>query len=306
MRRAIGLLGVLAVVVLVRTDALLGQSYNQVDFSSQANWTWAGYENAANLPNGIFLPGARTGETTLGGIPFNIKSNSAGYQAWNAYVENTGYGQESITMNVNVFGVTNVYTLINSFWGAPVPNSYASLIFTGANGATYTKSFIGDVDTRDYNDGPSVNGTTTTNVFSGTDINGITGVLDMQNIALPSVFANQTLTSIELIDNGTPGVERAILDGVTVETNSTPEPSSFVAWAGLAAMGAACLCMATAAGTESCELERQEVPVSLPQLVELKQKPRQSDLIPPIRHYYRRWSQHRAQARRKHGLDRKK
>jgi hypothetical protein len=222
----IGLSGVLAVALVVRTDALLGQDYNQVDFSSQANWTWAGYDSIPGL-SGVFLPGAPTGVTTLGGIPFDIKSNDAGYQAWNSYLAtNEGSGQVSITMNVDIYSATNVYTLINSFWGAPGPSSYASLILTDANGDTYTKSFIGDVDTRDYNGINPINGTTTTNVFSGTDINGITGVLDMQNIALPSAFANQTLRSIELVDNGAPGVERAILDGVTVET--TPEPGTFV------------------------------------------------------------------------------
>lgn len=58
------------------------------------------------------------------------------------------------------------------------------------------------------------------------DIGGVTGYLDMQDIELPSAFADQTLTSIELVDNGAPGLQRAILDGATVE--SVPEPSSIV------------------------------------------------------------------------------
>ncbi len=225
MRNVIGLLGVLAVEHFIPADALSGDIYEQVDFSSQANWTWAGYESVPDQPSGVFLPGAPTGVTTLGGIPFDIKSNGGGYQAWNSYVAaNEGSGQVSLTMNVDIYGATNVYTLINTFWGGP--GSYASLILTDANGDTYTKSFVGYVDTRDVEGNNSFNGTTTTNVFSGTYIDGVTGVLDMQNIALPSAFANQTLTTIELIDNGAPGVERAVLDGVTVET--TPEPSTLV------------------------------------------------------------------------------
>lgn len=102
---------------------------------------------------------------TLGGVPFNIRSNNAGYQAWNAYLaSDEGDGQVSLTMNVDDYGATNVYTLINTFWGPPGPDAYASLIFTGTGGATYTKPLIGMDDIRDYNDGPTINGTTTINV----------------------------------------------------------------------------------------------------------------------------------------------
>ena len=118
---------------------------------------------------------------------------------------NGGSGQETLSIDVNVYGVTNVYTLINTFYG--VSGTYASLVFTGSNGASYTKDLYGNIDIRDYNAGAhwwasTINGTTTTNVFTGTDIWGYPGVLDMQNITLPSEFANQTLTSIQLIDNG--------------------------------------------------------------------------------------------------------
>ena len=214
------------VVMVFASGGAWGQDYNQVDFSSQANWTWAGFENAPTLPVGVFLPGAPTGMTTLGGVPFDIKSNNSGYQAWNAYLAaNEGTGQVSLTTNVNVYGVTNVYTLINTFWGPPGPDAYTSLIFTGSDGATYTKPLIGLDDIRDYNGTAPFNGTTTVNVFSGPDIGGITGVLDMQRITLPPAFANQTLTTIELVDNGARGLSRAILDGVTVQT---PEPSTVV------------------------------------------------------------------------------
>jgi hypothetical protein len=239
MTRQIVALSVALLAIVVRTAPLLGQEYDQVDFSSQANWTWAGIENLG-FPNGVFLPGAPTGVTTLGGIPFDIRSNNASDQAWNADIANTGSGQVSITMNVNVYGVTNVYTLINTFAGQPGPNSYASLIFTGAGGASYTKSLIGNIDIRDYNHGGGwtdfINGTTTTNVFRDTDIYDNPGVLDMQNIALPSAFASQTLTTIELVDNGGLGIQRVILDGVTVASSPTPETST-LALLGVGAAG---------------------------------------------------------------------
>jgi PEP-CTERM motif len=101
--------------------------------------------------------------------------------------------------------------------------------------------FVSNVDIRDYNnDGwtDTINGTTTTNVFNdSTDNWGMAGRLDMQQISLPSSFADQTLTSIELIDNGGPSTQRVVLDGVTVQTASVPEPSSIILL-GIVAAGA--------------------------------------------------------------------
>ncbi len=151
-----------------------------------------------------------------------------------------GNGTVSITMNTNAYGVTDVYTLINSWKGQAGPASYASLVFTGTGGASYTYNLIGNVDIRDYNnDGwtDTINGTTTTNVFNvGTDNWGMAGRLDMQQIALPSSFADQTLTSIELIDSGSAATQRVVLDGVTLQTAAVPEPSSLI----LLGIAAAC------------------------------------------------------------------
>jgi hypothetical protein len=203
------------------------QTFYPVDFSSQANFSWSG----TYVPGwGICIPDAPTGPVTLGGIPFNIASNGAGNQAWNAAIaaggttgSNDPGGMESTTINVNVHGATNVYTLINTWIGQPGPDSYAWLTFIGSGGATYTKYLVGNVDIRDYNGAAftdSINGTTTTNVFSSGNQR-----LDMQNVALPPAFATQTLTTIELVDDGGPGLQRTILDGVTV-TSPTPEPST--------------------------------------------------------------------------------
>jgi hypothetical protein len=231
MRGAIGVFVGVAVALVAQTDTVLGEVFDQVAFSSQANWTWAGVESIPGQPSGVTLPGAPTGLTTLGGIPFNIRSNTEGKEAWNAYIAtNGGSGQASITMNVNVYGVTNVYTLINTFCGQGGPNSYASLTFTGSGGATYTKALVGDDDIRDYNESGwtnSINGIMTVNVFSvAQDVWGGPGRLDMQNIALPSAFASQTLTTIQLVDNGDNFFQRVILDGVTVA--AVPEPSTLV------------------------------------------------------------------------------
>jgi hypothetical protein len=44
----------------------------------------------------------------------------------------------------------------------------------------------------------------------------------MQHIVLPTAFATQALASIQLIDSGATGVQRTILDGVTVASTSGP------------------------------------------------------------------------------------
>ncbi len=218
-----------------------------VDISSQANFTWGGASAVPGEAIVIRLPGAPTGPTTLGGIPFNITSNVDGNQAWNGVVaaaSQSGLGTVSVTFNTSVYGATDIYTLINTFAGQPGPNSYVALIFTGSAGAVYEKDFISNVDIRDYNnDGwtNAINGTTTTNVFNvPVDNWGLPGRLDMQHIILPIAFETQTLQQIELVDSGSSILfQRAVLDGITIGSASlsaVPEPSSF-ALLGLGGIG---------------------------------------------------------------------
>ena len=157
------------------------------------------------------------GSVTLGGVPFNIRSNAAGFQAWNGYVASRGKpGTVSLTVPVNIHGATDVYTLINTYWAAS--GSYTALVFTGSGGATYTDHLFVGSDIRGWCCVGSINGTSTVNVFkvNSSPINGAQGVLDMQHIVLPPAFATQTLTSIQVVDSGATGVQRTVLDGVTV------------------------------------------------------------------------------------------
>lgn len=207
-------------------QALAGEVYTTINFSNQANFSWVSSGD---------LPDAPTGATTLGGVPFDIASNAAGYQAWYAYLQNPGNypSPTTLTINTDVYGVTNVYTLINTAWGQPGPNSYAYLEFTGSGGAVYVENLVGNVDIRDWNPfifTNSINNTTTINVFTETNIYGTIGRLDMQDITLPTLFASQTLTSIELVDNGGFYFQRTILDGVTafgyLQNSAVPEPAA--------------------------------------------------------------------------------
>lgn len=194
---------------------------NTVDFSSRANFSWTSVEETdPNGVTGIYFPGGPTGQVILGGIPFDIKANAGGYQAWNAYIAaGGGSGEQSITIPVDKYGVTDVYTLINSFWSFPGPASDAWLIFSGSGGVDFTYYLVGGSDIRNWCCGGEINGTSTVNVYTSltaSQINGAYGVLDMQHITLPATFTNQTLTSITLVDNGNYGIQRVILDGVTL------------------------------------------------------------------------------------------
>lgn len=215
-------------ILVTPMSASANTVFSPVNFSSQANFTWLAPETDPDGTTATYFPGGPSGSVTLGGIPFKILSNAAGFQAWNGYVASSGRnGTVSITMPVGVYGVTEVYTLINTYWGAPGV-SYTAVVFTGSGGATYTENLVGDSDIRNWCCGGTINGTSTINVYSeaSSPINGSPGYLDMQHIVLPAAFATQTLVSIQLIDSGATGVQRTILDGLTVVSQASAQIAS--------------------------------------------------------------------------------
>ncbi len=202
--------------------------FHFVCLTNVANFTWAAPDTVHGEAVGTRLPGAPVGRVTLGGIPFDIASNTNGKQAWHADIAaNGGSGQVSITLPVNIFGATEIYSLVNTWCGQPGPTAYAWFVFTGSAGASYTKNLVGGVDICDYNLGPwenDITSTNTINVFACSSDNwGNPGRLDMQQIPLPPEFATQTLTTIQFVDNGSPAAplaQRAVLDGLTVQTTT--------------------------------------------------------------------------------------
>jgi hypothetical protein len=199
--------------------------FTPIDISSQANFSWLG----TIIPGvGVDLPGAPVGNVTLSGVPFSIKSNRSGNQAWSAGIASGGSTGESgsaqrqtITVEANVYGARHVFTLINCWHGQRGPRCYAWLTFRGSAGASYTKKLVGDIDIRDYNEGDytnRINNTTTTMVCSAQPVYKTPKRLDVQDITLPPEFATQTLTTITLVDNGRPSFQRTVLGGITVES----------------------------------------------------------------------------------------
>jgi hypothetical protein len=178
-------------------------------------------------------------------------------------------GTSSITIPIGIFGVTNVYTMLNDEYGVvggtPTTvqfnfsnGSYES--FTLVNGQTIADSFdcIGGTcptyattlsgGTYAETAGTDTGGTVSAfEVWAGTYGGPGTGAynntngdinLDAQNFSLGSTAAGLTLTNVVITDTagGTVKVSRDELSAITVQT--TPEPSTiFLVTAGIGAVG---------------------------------------------------------------------
>ncbi|MFT3878909.1 MAG: PEP-CTERM sorting domain-containing protein [Gemmatales bacterium] len=172
------------------------------------------------------------GNVNLGGIAFSIPAGTGTLNVWDSETALVpGPNPHQLVVPVNLFGVQNVYTLVNTIWGTTTPG-LASIQFNGSLGASYTFNLVGGTDMRDFLFNVftnSINNTTTTNVFNAGSGFGNTVRLDMQTIALPPVFQTQTLTDITFTDNGADGLQRIFVSGVSVSTiAAVPEPSSLI------------------------------------------------------------------------------
>jgi hypothetical protein len=202
-------------------DRSVPSTFQTVDLSAYANIRMQDYQpSAAGYPEGM---------VTLGGVPFNIQK-AGGNNAWNAEVVSGAY-PHVLDVPLNIADATAVHTLINTFYGQPGPTSYISLEFFGSGGAYFKKDLIGNVDVRDHFNAfwtNSVNGTTTTTVYSSGGGMLSESRLDKQEIDLPASFVGQTLTEFRLTSTGGVLVSDASIQGLTVVTGSAPAPDIIV------------------------------------------------------------------------------
>lgn len=164
------------------------------------------------------------GPAVLGGVPFAIHC-VGGNNAWNSEVLSGPYPR-SVDIPLNVSGAVAVHTLLNTFYGQPGPTSYVWLEFFGSQGAYYRKDLIGNVDIRDHFYGNwtnSINGTTTTMVYTSGGGPAQESRLDKQYIALPPEFAGQTLYKVRITADGGVGISDASLSGLTVVAAAAPQ-----------------------------------------------------------------------------------
>jgi hypothetical protein len=220
-----------------------------IDISPEANVSWTGFPcdtatvpcpitilaGGANMPKGNWTSSA-------GAVP--LYTPNGANNVWSADAAAGGQldvGLESITIPIYVYGVSTVYTVINTEWGVSGA-TYASLTFYGSSGS-WTYNLVGGTDVRDYNNAGFTNqaSNVTTAEVSGNQR------LDLQAIALPASFQNQTLIAMTLQDWGdrndwrygptdphNSDAGRTFLAAVTVATLPVPEPGTIV----LLALGA--------------------------------------------------------------------
>ena len=178
--------------------------YHSIVFSSNEMAS-----SMTRLGNGSLYP---TGEQLLGNIPFTIPTVEN-----NMWCSDIGSkpNPRYIEINVDKIGVSEVHTIINTFWGQAGPNSYAYIEFIGSGEAYYKVDLVGNIDIRDYNQASwtnHINNSTTIEVFN----NNKGQRLDKQVFTLPDAFLVQKLNYIRLVDNGSSSFQRVFLFGITV------------------------------------------------------------------------------------------
>lgn len=184
-------------------------------------------DNLQHLTNGFMYP--VSGPLMVGGVPFTLAADGNGNNTWSA---TPIFGMPQPPSNVldipvNVFGVTQAFTLINSYFGS-FGSTVGTVEFKGSGGADASFDLTEGVNIRDhylggFND--AITPGTPEAVFGDGSVH-----LDRQTFTLPSEFAGQTLTDIVLTGLG--GVTLSAQDGepfiagVTVTTSAVPEPGT--------------------------------------------------------------------------------
>jgi len=138
--------------------------FEPVDFSKAHNFRLQDLHS--NFPEGI---------VELGGVPFDIPKNTP-FNIWLADPSFSNNEPVILDIPINVFGVDEVHSLINTIWGV-ADTSMLTLEFFGDGGggdgpgkgdAYYRVDLVGNDDIREYLQGANINeinGETTTEVF---------------------------------------------------------------------------------------------------------------------------------------------
>lgn len=201
----------------------LAQAYTPVDMSSVANTR---FNNGQFAGSGQFPTGSPT--VTLDGVPYLMPADSN--HMWSSSFA-AGYGGvRSVQIPVGVYGVTSVFTLMGTQLGEVLAGSFASIMFFGSSGEVVWRPLDGGAEIRDYTGSTvypvGLNTAVTQEVWStgsGSDMQRI----DRQRFALPASFANQTLDSVLLVDNGSASVQRVFIGALTVQVGQVPEPQTY-------------------------------------------------------------------------------
>ncbi len=180
------------------------------------------------------------GTQELGGVPFifpTIVPGTAGNTIFYGGTLNDPV-EDKLVIPVEVGGVTKVYALINTAYGAL--GSKAGEIAFRAGEATYAVSLVEGANVRDHYFGSFVNTTTDPNTTQ--DVYGISGQgnahYDMLMFALPDGFLLDTIIFISSAVDDNPANGKAFLAGVTVASGEqVPDGGAMLVLAGLGVLG---------------------------------------------------------------------
>ncbi len=206
-------LAVACITILSSVEA--NAAFVPIDFSAIHNSRIQSRVSVVPEGNGVLL----------GGVPFNIPAG--GNNEWRSI--NQGTGLNIVDIPINVYGVSDVNTLMNTDWGSSSGSTSFTIDFIGSDTGFYSVTLVSNDDTRDWNlfFASNINGITTVEVAREVPgMNNNPDVLDKQFISLPADFLDETLITMRVIDNCVSGSSCAILSGVTV--NAVPIPAA--AW----------------------------------------------------------------------------
>jgi hypothetical protein len=184
-----------------------------------ANFSLAGSGDTTGFPFG--------NNTILGNVPF--QQSGAFGEVWNAnYLANgssQSSGTQTLTLSTSVADARGSYSIINTWWGASGPSSYASVTFNFSDSSYMTSNLVGNVDIRDFNYTgfytTTINDTSTRNVYlraAGSFPNPY--ALDRQWFDF-GVNSGKTLTSVVFTDTGSAGLQRMLVSGATVQSGQS-------------------------------------------------------------------------------------
>ena len=162
------------------------------------------------------------GPQTLGGTHFELATGNA--NIWNAEVAAAAPNSAtSFEITPNVFGVSRVYTIINTLRGTPGPAAFGEVEFIGSQGASFSYPLVGNIDVRDYFFGGFTNSISTQRTVNvanaGAGLNNAVRY-DMQVIDLPSAFWQQRLITVKFRDTGNDPLQRLLVVGATADVTT--------------------------------------------------------------------------------------
>ncbi len=155
------------------------------------------------------------GLQTFNGVPFALAVDNEHHLAY----------MGNLSIPVNVYGVTRAYSIINSAYGSYGTN-VGSMEFFGTGGAYYKVDLVEGYNVRDHYYGGynnTIDNVTAVSAFGGERYRAR---LDMQIYNLPTIFATNTLESIQFNYMGQGGGGNPFLAAVTVEATAVPIPAA--------------------------------------------------------------------------------